>query len=186
MISLETDMTVVGQADNGLRAVESFREHRPDVTLMDLRMPQMSGVEAAAAIRNEFPGACILMLSTYSGDEDIHRAMSAGARGYLLKDAAADELWSAIRCVASGASYLPKAIAQSLAEREGESGLTARETEVLGLLVKGLSNREIGAILGFTENTTKYHVKNILAKLGAADRTEAATVAYERGILHVK
>jgi two-component system NarL family response regulator len=185
ILELEPGMAVVAQAEDGQQAVDTYRRHHPDVTLMDMRMPGLGGVEATVAIRTEFPEARIIMLTTYDGDEDIHRAMQAGARGYLLKNVPAEELVTAIKAVHAGERYLPGEVARRLAERNAASDLTARELEVLELLVKGLSNREIGRLLGFSENTAKFHVKGILGKLDASDRTEAATSALQRGYLHL-
>ena len=184
ILNLQPEFAVVAEAEDGSSALERFREHQPDVTLMDLRMPGMSGIEATAAIRQEFPSAKIIMLTTYDGDEDIYRALEAGACGYLLKKTTRQELVKAIRTVYVAERYIPAEIAQRLAERSPNSNLTAREIEVLQLVVKGLSNREIGGTLGCTERTAKFHVQNILAKLEVSDRTEAATAAIQRGILH--
>jgi two-component system NarL family response regulator len=185
ILNLEPGLTVVAEAEDGPQAIAMFRQHRPDVTLMDVRMPGMGGVETTAAIRKEFPEAKILMLTTYDGDEDIHRAFQAGASGYLLKNVSAAELVQAIKTVRSGERYLPAAVAQRLAERNAGADLTVRELDVLKLMVKGLSNREIGRLLGFSENTAKFHIKSILLKLDASDRTEAATAALQRGYLHL-
>jgi DNA-binding NarL/FixJ family response regulator len=185
ILDLEPGLAVVAQAEDGLQAVDSYRRHQPDVTLMDVRMPGLGGVETTVAIRKEFPGARVIMLTTFDGDEDIHRAMQAGACGYLLKNVSADELVKAIKAVHAGERYLAAEVARRLAERNAASDLTARELEVLELLVKGLSNREIGRLLGFSENTAKFHVKGILGKLDASDRTEAATAALQRGYLHL-
>ncbi|HUK91798.1 MAG TPA: response regulator transcription factor [Blastocatellia bacterium] len=185
LINTEPDMTVVAQATNGQQAIELFREHKPDVTLMDLRLPNVGGVEATTTIRKEFPTARIIVLTTYDGDEDIYRALQAGACGYLLKGMFAEELLEAIRAVHSGLRRIPPAVAQRLAERMGGQDLTAREVEVLKLIVKGNSNKEIGAALFISEATVKTHVNNILGKLGASDRTHAATMALQRGIIHL-
>jgi DNA-binding NarL/FixJ family response regulator len=185
VLDFESDLSVVAQAENGVQALELFRVHRPDVTLMDMRMPEMGGLETTANIRKEFPEARILMLTTFDGDEDIHRAIQAGARGYLLKNIPTDELILAIKTVHAGQIYLPATVARRLAERNAGSDLTAREIEVLQLIVKGYSNREIGQLLGFSENTAKFHLKGILNKLDVSDRTEAATTALQRGCLHL-
>lgn len=185
LISSEPDMTVVAQATNGQQAIDLFRQHQPNVTLMDLRLPVLSGVDAITAIRKEFPSARIIVLTTYDGDEDIYRALQAGASGYLLKGMFAEELTEAIRAVHSGLRRIPAAVAQRLAERMGGQELTAREVEVLKLIVKGNSNKEIGAALFISEATVKTHVNNILGKLGASDRTQAATMALQRGIIHL-
>jgi two-component system, NarL family, response regulator len=184
ILNLEPDLEIVADAENGAQAIELFRQHRPDVTLMDIRMPRLNGVATTVEIRKEFPEARMIMLTTYDGDEDIHRALRIGARGYLLKNIPGDELIRAIRMVHAGQQYLPTEIARRVAERAPDCDLTPRELEVLHLMAKGLSNREIGEILGFTENTSKAHIKNILSKLDVSDRTEAATRAIERGILH--
>jgi DNA-binding NarL/FixJ family response regulator len=182
----EADMLVVAEADNGAQAIKLFREHRPDVVLMDGRLPGMSGVETLATIRGEFPGARVLMLSIDEGEEDIHRALQAGATGYLPKATQLRELLQAIRAVHAGESYLPTALAARLAERGSGSSLTTRELEVLEFASKGLTNREIAAALGCSETTAKWHLKNVMQKLDVTDRTEATRVAVERGILHVE
>jgi DNA-binding NarL/FixJ family response regulator len=185
LIGTEPDMTVVAEATNGQQAIDLFRQHQPDVTLMDLRLPLIGGVEAITSIRKEFPTARIIVLTTYDGDEDIYRALQAGACGYLLKGMLADELLEAIRAVHSGLRRIPAAVAQRLADRMGGPELTPREVEVLNLIVKGNSNKEIGAALFIGEATVKTHVNNILGKLGASDRTQAATMALQRGIIHL-
>ncbi|HET7077103.1 MAG TPA: response regulator transcription factor [Chloroflexia bacterium] len=186
MIERRPDMTVVGEAATGREAVAAYRAARPDVVLMDLRMPDMTGVEAIGAIRGEFPGARIIVLTTYDGDEDIYRGLQAGARAYLLKDAPRDDLLDAIRAVHAGQSRIPPAVAARLAERVlAGPELTARELEVLRGIVAGRSNKEIGASLGISEGTVKAHVNSILGKLGVADRTQAVTTALQRGIVHL-
>ena len=186
VIASEPDMAVVGEAANGEEAIEAYREYRPDVVLMDLRMPVMDGLSATVAIIREFPDAKIVALTTYEGDEDIHRALSAGARGYLLKDMMRSQLLQVIRTVQSGQRAIPAAIAARLAEYTPRIELTPRELEVLQLMAKGFSNPEIATTLGRTESTMKVHVSNILQKLQATDRTEAVTVAIQRGILHLE
>ena len=186
LIKTQEDMTVVGEAANGKQAVEMFRSQQPDVALMDLRMPEMNGVEAITAIRAEYPDARIIVLTTYDGDEDIYRAFQAGARAYLLKDMHHDELLEAIRAVNRGQRFIPPAIAASLADRMPRSELTSREMDVLRLIVKGMSNREIASALEITEGTVKIHVNNVLGKLGVSDRTKAATTAIQRGIVHLE
>jgi two-component system NarL family response regulator len=186
LINTQSDMTVVGEAANGRQGVEFFRAEKPDVTLMDLRMPEMNGLEAITAIRTEQPDARIIVLTTYDGDEDIYRAFQAGARAYLLKDMHHDDLLGAIRAVHQGQRIIPPAIANRLAERMPRSELTAREHEVLTLIVKGMTNREIAGTLGISEGTVKIHVNNLLGKLGVSDRTKAATTALQRGIVHLK
>ena len=185
VISAESDLQMVGEAANGEEAVELYRKHRPDVVLMDLRMPIMDGLTAIRAILSEFPDAKIVALTTYEGDEDIHRALAAGARGYLLKDMMRSELLNVIRTVRDGQRSIPPAIAARLAEYVPRVELTPRESEVLALMGKGFSNPEIANLLGRTESTMKVHVSNILQKLGVTDRTEAVTVAIQRGILHL-
>jgi len=186
VINTQPDMSVVAQAGDGRQAVEMFRHHRPDVTLMDLRMPEMNGIEAIQAICKEFPDSRIIVLTTYDGDEDIYRALQAGARSYILKDMVGDELIEAIRVVHSGQRRIPPEIAARLAERMPRSDLTPRELEVLKLIVKGKSNKEIASELFVTEGTVKVHVNNLLGKLGVSDRTQAATVAIQRGIVHLE
>ncbi len=178
------DMDVVAEAADGNQAVELFRRHKPDVTIMDLRLPGMSGVDAITAIRKEFPAARIIVLTTFDGDEDIYRALQAGARGYLLKDMFGDELMDAIRTVHAGKTRIPPAVAQRLAERMGGPSLTARELDVLKLIVAGKSNKEIGYELTISEATVKSHINSILSKLAVSDRTQAATTALQRGIVH--
>jgi len=178
------EMEVVAEAADGKQAVELFRQHKPDVTIMDLRLPGMSGVDAIGAIRQEFPAARIIVLTTFDGDEDIYRALQAGARGYLLKDMFGEELMDAIRTVHAGKTRIPPAVAQRLAERMGGPSLTARELDVLKLIVAGKSNKEIGQELTISEATVKTHINSILSKLGVTDRTQAATTALQRGIVH--
>jgi DNA-binding NarL/FixJ family response regulator len=186
VIASEPDMEMVGEAANGEEAIDRYREERPDVVLMDLRMPVMDGLAATLAILREFPDAKIVALTTYEGDEDIHRALSAGARGYLLKDMMRSQLLQVIRTVQKGQRAIPAAIAARLAEYTPRIELTPRELEVLQLMAKGFSNPEIATTLGRTESTMKVHVSNILQKLQATDRTEAVTVAIQRGILHLE
>ena len=185
VLNAQSGMTVIAEAGNGRQAVELFRQHTPDIVLMDLRMPLMTGVEATKAIRSEDPGARIIVLTTYDGDEDIYRALQAGARAYLLKDVLREDLLAAIRAVHAGQRHIPPAVAARLAERLPLSDLTARELEVLKLIVKGMSNSEIGAALTISTGTVKIHVNNILSKLGVSDRTQAATTALQRGIVHL-
>jgi len=185
LINIEPDMTVVGEAGDGRQAIQLFKEHRPDVVLMDLRMPVMSGVDSIDAIRSEWPAARIIVLTTYDGDEDIYRALQAGASGYLLKELFSEELLGAIRAVHGGRRWVPQAVAERLAGRVGSPDLTARELEVLMLIVKGNTNREIASALAISEATVKTHVNNILGKLGVTDRSKAATLAVQRGIVHL-
>ncbi len=184
LVKTVPDMTVVAEASDGRQAIELFREHDPDVTIMDLRLPVMSGVDAIKAIRQNFPAARIIVLTTFDGDEDIYRALQAGARGYLLKDMFGEELMDAIRTVHAGKTRIPPAVAQRLAERTGGPSLTARELGVLKLIVAGKSNKEIGKELEISEATVKTHINSILSKLAVNDRTQAATTALQRGIVH--
>lgn len=184
-IGTQPDMTVVAEAEDGNAAVELFRRHRPDVTLMDLRLPVVSGVEAIRAIRSESPDARVIVLTMYDGDEDIQRALLAGARAYLLKDTLRKELLDAIRAVHGGKRYISPAVASRLVERMPRPELTGRELEVLELIVSGNSNKEIAAALDVVEGTVRIHVSNVLGKLGVADRTQAAVAALQRGIVHL-
>jgi two-component system NarL family response regulator len=186
VIVQEPDFDLVAEADNGERAVTLFREHQPDIVLMDLRMPQLGGVEAIERITTEFPGARILALTTYEGDADIRRALRAGARGYLLKDMLLSDVISAIRTVLRGDRVIPAAVATRLAEFPERSDLTERELEVLHLVGRGLSNKEVAKAIGRMDETVKIHLKNIFAKLGVGDRTEAVTVALARGLIHLE
>jgi DNA-binding NarL/FixJ family response regulator len=185
LLRLVDGFEIVAEATNGLQALALFREHRPDIALMDLRMPGAGGVETIIAIRKEFPDARIIVLTTFDGDEDIFRAIQAGARGYLLKGMDADELIDAIQTVHRGKSRIPAAVAERLAERLSGNALTERETEVLKTIVAGKSNKEIAAALFISEATVKTHINNLLSKLGVADRTQAATMALHRGIVHL-
>ena len=185
VIAQQAELALVAEAANGQEAVEKFREHLPNVVLMDLRMPVMDGVSAIQAIRAEFPNARILALTTYEGDVDIHRALEAGARGYLLKDMLLTDVLGAIRAVHRGERVIPAAVAAKLAEFTPRIDLTPREVEVLHLVAKGLSNRDVAGIIGRTDETVKVHLKNIFSKLGVTDRTEAVTLALSRGILHL-
>jgi len=185
IVNLQPDMTVVAEASNGQQAVELYRKHLPDVTLLDMRMPGMSGVEAAAAIRKDYPNARMIALTTYGGDEDIRRALAAGVQAYLTKDVLHDELLKAIRAVYAGQTYLPAAVAAALAAQMPRPDLSAREVQVLELIVQGLANKQIAYALSIAEHTVKNHVKNILSKLGVQDRTQAATAAIQRGIIHL-
>ena len=185
VISDQPDMVVVGQAATGTEAVALALTERPDVVLIDLRMPELTGVDAIGIIRGQWPAAQVLVLTTYAGDEDIYRALEAGARGYLLKDTPRAELLEAIRAVARGQKRIPPEVAARLVERIGGPALTEREIDVLRLMANGRSNKVIGAELHISEGTVKFHVNHILGKLGAADRTQAVTVALQRGILHL-
>ena len=178
-------LQLVAAGGNGREAVELYRQHRPDVTLMDLSMPVMKGVEAIAAIISEFPDARIIALTTWDGDVDIQRALEAGARGYLLKDVVSEEVFVAIREVHKGGKVIPPTVAGRLAAFTPRIDLTEREVEVLTHMARGLSNKEIGTELGRTEATIKVHVLHILQKLDAGDRTEAVTIGLKRGIIHL-
>jgi DNA-binding NarL/FixJ family response regulator len=185
MIGTEPDMRLVAEARSGEEAQRLFRQHRPDVTLMDLRMPGVNGVEAIRAIRREFPQSRFIVLTTYDGDEDIYRALEAGAQAYLLKDMLCDEILAAIRAVHAGQRRIPAEVGTRLAERMSGLELSGREQQVLELVVKGQSNKEIAARLDITEATVKGHVTNILSKLGVTDRTQAAITALRRGLVHL-
>ncbi len=185
LIGTYKDLQLVAEAGNGRQAIELYRAHRPDVTLMDLSMPVMGGVEAIAGIVTEFPEARIVALTSWEGDADIHRALEAGARGYLLKDVASEQVADAIRQVHRGMRVIPAEVAQRIAEYTPRVELTDRELEVLTHMAKGLGNKEIAAVLGRAEPTIKVHVLHILQKLDAADRTEAVTIALKRGIIHI-
>lgn len=184
LINGEAGMQVVADTADGRQALELFQQHQPDVTLMDLRLPGMSGVSVITRIRSQFPKARIIVLTTYDGDEDIHRALDAGARGYLLKGMSGDDLMHAIRTVHSGKSRIPSEVAERLAERMARPSLTDRELDVLRQIVSGKSNKEIGQELAISEATVKTHINNILGKLGVTDRTQAVTTALQRGIVH--
>jgi two-component system, NarL family, response regulator len=183
ILSLEPDFCIAGEAEDASGGVKLFRQCVPDVTLMDLRMPGMSGVEATVAILKEFPDARIIMLTTYDGDEDVYRGLKSGAKGYVLKRVRGDELVHAIKTVHAGGNYLSQEAERRLAEHAPGSELTGRELEVLQYVAKGLNNKEIGDLVGCTRFTVKFHVQNILQKLGVADRTEAVAAAMRRGIL---
>jgi len=183
LLNVVDGLTVVGEAADGLEAIEQFRKCQPDVTLMDLRLPRMGGVEAIQRIRLESPQARVIVLTTYDGDEDIYRALKAGARSYLLKGMTSEELVATIRTVHSGKSHIPPAIAERLAERMGSEDLTPREFDVLKEIVDGKSNKEIATALNVSEATVKTHINSLLGKLGVTDRTQAATAAIQRGIV---
>jgi DNA-binding NarL/FixJ family response regulator len=184
LLECELDITVIGQARNGYEALELFRLHQPDITLMDLRMPQLDGVAAITAIRAEFNDARIIVLTTYDGDEAIYRGLRAGAKGYLLKDAEPEELMAAIRTVHSGRKYIPPNIGAKLVERMSNPELSDRELEIVLLMVDGKSTQEISAALSIAESTVKFHINNILSKLGVNDRTQAVIAAMKRGIVN--
>ena len=185
MIGTEKELELVAQASNGLEALEQFRTYRPDVTLMDLQMPQMNGIEAIQAIRKDFPDARIIVLTTYAGDAQAERAFKAGASGYLLKSALRKELIETIRTVHGGKKKIPVEIAVEMAEHHSDDSLTGREIEVLQQVAAGNANKIIAAHLDISEETVKAHVKNILSKLGANDRTHAVTMALKRGIIEI-
>ena len=185
-LATEPGLDVVGEAGDGEEALEKYHALRPDVVLMDLSMPVMDGFAATRAIIEEYPDAKIIMLTTYGGDEDIHRSLDAGAVGYLVKDMVAKQVVDIIRAVHAGRRGIPQAIAATLAEHTPRIELTPRETEVLSLVAKGLSNGQIAAQIGRTEGTVKIHLKNILQKLDAHDRTEAVTTALRRGFIRLE
>jgi DNA-binding NarL/FixJ family response regulator len=183
VINSQPDMIMVAQAENGKGAIQGFREHRPDVTLMDLRLPDMSGIDALIAIRTEFSDARIIMLTTFEGDVEIQRALEAGARSYLLKSMPPKELVEAIRQVHAGKKRIPSEVAGYLAEHLSDESLTAREIDVLRHIAGGNRNRDIGELLFISEETVKVHIKHIMEKLGASDRTQAVAIAVRRGII---
>ncbi|HLJ46161.1 MAG TPA: response regulator transcription factor [Bryobacteraceae bacterium] len=183
LIGNQADMELVAEAANGREALERFRQHRPDVTLMDLQMPEMSGIDAISAIRGEFPEARIIVLTTHAGDVQVTRALKAGARAYLLKGMLRKELLETIRAVHAGQKRVSAEVAAEIAEHATDETLTPREVDVLRLVAGGHANKEVAARLSLTEETVKGHVKNILAKLGARDRTHAVAIGLKRGII---
>jgi DNA-binding NarL/FixJ family response regulator len=185
LINSQPDMVLVAHAASGREAVQRFREHQPDVTLMDLRLPDVSGIDAMIAIRADFPDARILMLTTFEGDVEIQRSLAAGARGYVLKNMPPKELLDAVRQVHAGKKRIPAEVAAHLAEHMGDELLTEREKDVLQHVARGSRNRDIGERLSISEETVKVHVKHIMEKLGASDRTEAVTIAVRRGIIQL-
>lgn len=185
LVNTEADLTVVGEADDGEQAVTMFERLAPDLVLMDLRMPGKSGPEATAEIRRRVSDARVLILSAFDGDEEIHCALEAGAQGYVLKSSTGEELIPAIRAVAAGKRWIPRDVATRLKSRNLFEQLTPREVDVLREVAKGLANKEIADLLGITEHTAKDHLKSILAKLRAADRTQAVTLALQRGIIRL-
>jgi len=185
LIANQADMKLVAEASNGREAIEQFRKYRPDITLMDLQLPEMSGTDAIIAIRGEFPEARIIVLTTYTGDVQVLRALKAGARAYLLKALVRKELAEAIRAVHAGQKHILHEVASELAEHATDDVLSPREIEVLRLISAGNANKEIAARLSITEETVKGHVKNILSKLGANDRTHAVTIGLKRGIIEL-
>jgi len=183
LIGNQTDMEVVAEASNGREALELFRAHRPEITLMDLQMPEVNGIDAISAIRCEFPDARIVVLTTHAGDVQVSRALKAGARAYLLKGLVRKELLETIRAVHAGKRRLSSEVAAEVAEHAADDALTPRETDVLRLVAGGNANKEIAARLSLTEETVKSHVRNIMAKLGANDRTHAVAIGVKRGII---
>ena len=185
LVNTEPDMEVVGEAADGAQALELLGKCNPDLALLDLRMPVKDGIQTASEIRNKFPNAQVLMLTAFDGDKEIYRALQAGARGYVLKSSSGEKLIRALRAVAAGQQWLPKEVAIRLAARKEFEEITPREVQVLQQLAKGFANKEIADVLKISEYTTKDHLKNILAKLRVADRTEAVTAAIHRGIIHL-
>ena len=185
IINSQPGMRVVAQASTGREAIQMFREHRPDVTLMDLRLPDISGIDTMIAIRSEFEDACIVVLTTFEGDVEIKRALAAGARGYVLKSMPPKELADVVRQVHAGKKRIPPEVAAHLAEHLSDESLTERERDVLRHVAGGNRNREIGEKLHISEETVKVHLKHIMEKLGASDRTEAVTIAVRRGIIQL-
>lgn len=185
VINSQQDMSVIADAASAKDAIEQFRKHKPDVTLMDLRLPDKSGIDTMISIRTEFPEARIIMLTTFEGDVEIQRALEAGARAYLLKNMPPKELVEVIRQVHAGKKRIPPQLAAQLAEHMSDEALTSREIEVLKQIAEGNRNRDIGQKLFITEETVKVHIKNIMGKLGASDRTQAVAIAIRRGIIHL-
>jgi len=186
ILQLQDDFQVVAEARNGVEAVALHAEHQPDITLIDLRMPKLEGVDAITQIRKNCPDACVIILTTYDTDEDIYRGLQAGARGYLFKDADFEELINAVRTVHGGQRYIPGNVALKLAERLESGDLTERELEILKLITKGKTNQEIASTLGISTGTVRFHVNNILSKLDVRDRTQAAIVALKRGLARLE
>src|SRR5712692_5145381 len=185
LLATQPDMSLVAEASNGREAIERFRAHRPDITLMDLQMPEMNGLDAMIAIRDEFPEARIIVLTTYTGDVQVLRALKAGAQAYVMKNLVHKELLQTIRAVYAGRKTMSPEVAAQVAAHSGEESLTAREIDVLRLIAAGSANKEIAAQLSITEETVKSRVKNILLKLGANDRTHAVTIGLKRGIIEL-
>jgi DNA-binding NarL/FixJ family response regulator len=185
LISVEPDMEVVAEAVDGAQALELFARHRPDLALLDMRMPVKDGVQTMIEIRSSFPEARVIMLTAFDGDEDIHKALGAGAQGYVFKNSSVERLVPALRAVMAGERWIPKEVAIRLASRKSFENLTAREVQVLQELAKGLANKEIADTLDISGHTVKTHLKNILGKLRVADRTEAVTTAIQRGIIRI-
>jgi len=185
IIRNQPDLLLVAEASNGSEAIKQFREHKPDVTLMDLRLPDMSGIDSMIAIRSEFPAARVIILTTFAGDVEIQRALEAGARAYMLKSMPPKELVEVIRQVHAGKKRIPAEIAAHLAEHYSDESLTVREIEVLGQIASGNRNRDIAENLFITEETVKVHIKHIMEKLGASDRTQAVAIGVRRGIIQL-
>lgn len=185
LLRIMPELEVAGEASDGLQAIELYRKLQPDITLMDLQLPKLGGVDAILKIRAESPAARFIVLTTFDGDEDIYRALQAGAKAYLLKGMTVEELRSTIQAVHSGKTRIAPAIAEKLAERMSGQELTARELEVLERIVRGRANKEIASDLNISEATVKTHINNLLSKLGVTDRTQAATAALQRGIVHL-
>ncbi len=185
ILSTESGIELVAEASSRAEAVRLYGQYLPDVTLMDLRLPDGSGIEAAQEIREEFPAARIIALTSYDGDQDIYRALEAGVRGYLLKEMVHTEIVRAIRIVHAGKRYIPQEVSDQLSGFFPELALTAREVDVLSLVARGLGNKEVGDVLGTASGTVKAHMQSILSKLGAKDRTHAVTIALRRGIIHL-
>lgn len=183
MVNYTPDMEIIAEVTNGIEAIAQFRRHQPDITLMDLRMPEMGGVDAIVAIQQEFPAARIIILTTYEGDEDIYRGLQSGACGYIFKNVSMEEIVKAIRIVHTGKKYIPPEVGEKLSERMNRPQLSPREHEVLQLVAQGKSNQEIADDLHLSESAIKYHVNNILSKLGVSDRTQATIVAIKRGLV---
>jgi DNA-binding NarL/FixJ family response regulator len=186
LLNIMPEIEVVGEASDGLQAIDQYRKLQPDITLMDLQLPELGGVDAIIKIRDEFPAARFIVLTTFDGDEDIFRSLQAGAKAYLLKGMTVEELLSTVQAVHSGKTRIAPSIAEKLAERMSGQALTARELAVLERIVAGRANKEIASDLDITEATVKSHINNLLSKLGVSDRTHAATVALQRGIVHLK
>ncbi len=185
MVNYTPDMEIVAEATNGMEAIAQFQQHQPDVTLMDLRMPDIGGVDAIVAIRQKFPAARIIILTTYEGDEDIYRGLQSGACGYIFKNVSLEEIVKAIRTVHTGKKYIPPEVGEKLSERMNRPQLSPREQEVLQLVAQGKSNQAIADDLHLSESAIKYHVNNILSKLGVSDRTQATIVAIKRGLVNL-
>lgn len=185
LIGVEPDMQVIAAAVDGAQALELYANHQPDLALLDMRMPVKDGVQATMEIRSRFPSARIIMLTAFDGDEDIHKALEAGAQGYVFKNSSVEKLIPALRAVLAGERWIPQEVASRLASRKTFENLTTRELEVLKELAKGRANKEIGDTLCISEHTVKTHLKNILGKLRAVDRTEAVTTAIQRGIIQI-